>query len=479
MPDEGLRDTGEAIVVSTTPDVCKTPPKMVPVPYTIVGRFNTVQGVTPSVRMAGDPSFTLRARVTTVVGDEAGVGGGVVSGVNKSTCEPISSSPSVRATGSNLVRHNDQFRMNNGNTVGRAIFEKGGGPQGRIKADGTIAGANPAPRPETPAEQKAASEGRGLWGKLKDWGTEAGHQVTGFGKGVYQAGEGMVTGIGDLAKGAYNASGQFGLNLDPAATQAAREGFSNAVTAIREDPGALLDAVVADYKDAIARGDYGEALGRGVVDIGSIFIPGAGAAGKVGKGAEAAGALGKLGEGAGAAAKLGQAGDAAADLGKLGEAAGKLGQAGDTAADVGKLGQAAQDAAQVGDAASTAGRVRVTRRISLREKYLGRTPGKNSRTGREVIERMRQEGKVIDGPDGPLFQAKNGEWYDLSQADMAHKHDAVTWWNDTGSKYGPRSPEVREWMLDSRNYQLEHYSINRSEGSLLNQRYRPPRVGGP
>ena len=34
-------------------------------------------------------------------------------------------------------------------------------------------------------------------------------------------------------------------------------------------------------------------------------------------------------------------------------------------------------------------------------------------------------------------------------ADMAHLTDAVSWWNSTGRYYGAKSPEVREWMLDS------------------------------
>jgi hypothetical protein len=113
---------------------------------------------------------------------------------------------------------------------------------------------------------------------------------------------------------------------------------------------------------------------------------------------------------------------------------------------------------------------------SLREQYLGRTPGKASRTGREVIARMEGEGKIRTNPrtNAKEFQASNGKWYDLSKADMAHKTDAVTWWNDTGRAYGAKSPEVRAWMLDSNNYYLELNSINRSQGASLGQRYLAP-----
>jgi hypothetical protein len=113
---------------------------------------------------------------------------------------------------------------------------------------------------------------------------------------------------------------------------------------------------------------------------------------------------------------------------------------------------------------------------SLREQYLGKTPGKDSKTGREVIERMRQEGKTrIDPISGDeLFQAQNGNFYPLADMDMAHAPDAVKWWNETGRHYGAKSPEVRKWMLDSDNYVLDYYRDNRSAGALLTDRYLPP-----
>lgn len=112
---------------------------------------------------------------------------------------------------------------------------------------------------------------------------------------------------------------------------------------------------------------------------------------------------------------------------------------------------------------------------SLRLQYLGRTPGKGSKTGKEVQERMRKEGKLRDGDEGPEFQASNGKWYPLEVADMAHHpKDAVSWWNETGRQYGPKSEEVRNWMKDSNNYTLDHYSLNRSSGAKLTEQYLPP-----
>ena len=72
------------------------------------------------------------------------------------------------------------------------------------------------------------------------------------------------------------------------------------------------------------------------------------------------------------------------------------------------------------------------------------------------------------------FKASDGKWYSISEADMEHVNDAVTYWNETGRFYGPKSPEVRQFMLDPQNYYLEHYHINRSQGASLNQTYLPP-----
>ncbi|MGE6401237.1 T7SS effector LXG polymorphic toxin [Bacillus cereus] len=115
--------------------------------------------------------------------------------------------------------------------------------------------------------------------------------------------------------------------------------------------------------------------------------------------------------------------------------------------------------------------------ITKRLEYMGNTPGKGSKTGREVIERMENEipPKIRTTRDGEIeFMASDNKWYPIDQADMAHLTDAVSWWNSTGRYYGEKSPEVREWMLDSNNYVLDHYSLNRSAGAKLNETYLPP-----
>ena len=78
----------------------------------------------------------------------------------------------------------------------------------------------------------------------------------------------------------------------------------------------------------------------------------------------------------------------------------------------------------------------------------------------KVIERMKNEDppKIRTVRGKTEFLDGNNKWRPLSEADMAHKTDAVTWWNEVGRKYGPKSKEVRDWMRDPDNYYLEHYS---------------------
>lgn len=113
---------------------------------------------------------------------------------------------------------------------------------------------------------------------------------------------------------------------------------------------------------------------------------------------------------------------------------------------------------------------------SKRLQYLGRTPGKGSRTGLQVIERMESQELIREVTPGnkEVFHASTNKWYPIEQTDMGHTHDAVNWWNTVGRQYGPKSPEVRTWMLDPKNYVLEPTSINRSRGALLTETYEDP-----
>ena len=111
-----------------------------------------------------------------------------------------------------------------------------------------------------------------------------------------------------------------------------------------------------------------------------------------------------------------------------------------------------------------------------RDKYMGKTPSKRSKTGSQVIERMKGEGRIRDNNGVIEFMDSKEQWHPLKDADMAHKTDAVTWWNVYGKKTGAKSSEVRAFMLNPDNYYLEYYSINRSQGAQLRVTYDPPEV---
>ncbi|UPA30832.1 hypothetical protein L0P85_01450 [Terrisporobacter glycolicus] len=82
------------------------------------------------------------------------------------------------------------------------------------------------------------------------------------------------------------------------------------------------------------------------------------------------------------------------------------------------------------------------KQVSNRLKYMGRTPGIKSKTGRNVIERMRNEGKVRGKGRKAEFKASNGNWYPLREADMSHRTDAVTWWNKKVDFLGQNQKEL-------------------------------------
>jgi hypothetical protein len=94
-PREGLRDNGEARIVSLAPDVCKSP--TAPIPYPIVDFCGHDNNYTPSVRFTSQKAMVRRSNTTHVHGGEPGVGKGVKSGTVGDISEPIGRAPLVRA----------------------------------------------------------------------------------------------------------------------------------------------------------------------------------------------------------------------------------------------------------------------------------------------------------------------------------------------------------------------------------------------
>jgi len=157
-PPEAGRDVGQALVVCTAPDVCKTPigSSTPPIPYQITGKLGDDANASGNVFLTGLKAFKFDSVVTHVTGDEPGAAKGVKSGTVGDIAEPKTASSVVRVNGQWLVRDGDAFWMNKRNTVGELIYKKDRGkywpPEGaeaiddseaeallaRAKADGAI-----------------------------------------------------------------------------------------------------------------------------------------------------------------------------------------------------------------------------------------------------------------------------------------------------------------------------------------------------
>ena len=125
----GAHQTEEAYVVSLSEDFCKAPGT--PVGYMISQKLSVSERECCSVRGHGTPMLNMSSRISSVLGNEAGTGGGVVSGANMGMCKPIENfAPKVRAEGNNVVRHDTLMQMNcsgpdsEGNVIGKIVYLK-------------------------------------------------------------------------------------------------------------------------------------------------------------------------------------------------------------------------------------------------------------------------------------------------------------------------------------------------------------------
>ncbi len=157
---ETARKLGEPIVVFLHADVCKTGPLKVPVPYPIIAPLSSSIDIAATVRATQVPTFAMKSSVPLVIGDEAGSGGGVVSGTFAGTGStfPTGSSSNVRAEKSLLIRNGDPFAMNGGNTSGMLVYQPGGAPKGQVDAGGT-----PRKNPNPPVKPTKREQGYLDW----------------------------------------------------------------------------------------------------------------------------------------------------------------------------------------------------------------------------------------------------------------------------------------------------------------------------
>ena len=324
---EACRITDQAVVVGLYPDVCLTPPNSTPVPYAVIARFNDGVRARATVRFGGLDAMTDFGRISRVYGDEAGVGGGITSGVNMGMCRSQTASTSVRINGQHIVRHTDTIEMNcagpegPSNTLGKVMYVPVGtplpvGPMGEVAGD-----TDPPVEPETPEE-------------ISRWG-----QVKGFFKGMKDGAVDTVVGVKDLGVGAFWMS-DVGQLVNPARSNQARDTFKTTVGAIWDDPGLVWDGIKEPYVEAWGRGAYGEAIGRGTLEA-VLAVVGTKGVDKAAKGATAASRV------AGAADDVARLTD---DVARLADDAGRLA---DDAARAGS--DAARAAASGADDAARAG----------------------------------------------------------------------------------------------------------------------------
>lgn len=125
----GAHQTDEAYVVSLCEDYCRSPTALVG--YMISQTLNMSTLVCGTVNGCGTPVLNMSSLITHVTGNEAGIGGGAVSGVNLGMCKPVEGYASkVRAEGQCVLRHETIFEMNmagptsDGNVKGKLILVK-------------------------------------------------------------------------------------------------------------------------------------------------------------------------------------------------------------------------------------------------------------------------------------------------------------------------------------------------------------------
>ncbi len=103
---------------NSAPDVCKTPPHPVPVPYTIVSFNSGLKKGSVEVKADGGQSVAIKGSIhTPCTGDQPGSAGGVMSGTIVHESSWITFSPNVKIEGKNVCRQSDKMFMNKKNTI--------------------------------------------------------------------------------------------------------------------------------------------------------------------------------------------------------------------------------------------------------------------------------------------------------------------------------------------------------------------------
>jgi hypothetical protein len=108
----------DGITVATAPDVCLTPPAMLPLPYPNIAYSIDLANGTSTVFADGGNSIAIKPSIfSRSTGDEPGTGGGVISGTFTKEASWITWSPDVRIEGQNACRLTDKMWHNHKNTI--------------------------------------------------------------------------------------------------------------------------------------------------------------------------------------------------------------------------------------------------------------------------------------------------------------------------------------------------------------------------
>ncbi|MBN1853270.1 MAG: DUF4150 domain-containing protein [Pirellulales bacterium] len=254
---EGTRQDAQFMVISLVPDVCKSP--TVPVPYPIVGYFNNSIRTSPNVRFRGVPAFHMQSRVATVIGDEAGIGGGVNSNTFKGMCKPIIPVPTVRVN-KQMINHHQLTLMwmnclgpeGQGNTIGSVKFI-GLMMSGPVGPGGTVpSNSNP------PANAESIAEG-GCMPKLDALGGLGGglENIVGLAKQAYSLATTDWSNPSAVLGTIGGVAGMAGMGNVAQAAQATQLGYSLA-TADWSNPGAAMGAAMGIASPMIASSSSGK-----------------------------------------------------------------------------------------------------------------------------------------------------------------------------------------------------------------------------
>jgi hypothetical protein len=114
----GIAHKGSGGMSIVFPDVCKTPPGPVPIPYPNMGKSGDTSSGPSTVTTDGEMPMVKGATYSMSYLDEAGVAGGVISSVNRDVCEYLVYSFDVKFEGKNVCRLGDQLWHNKKNICG-------------------------------------------------------------------------------------------------------------------------------------------------------------------------------------------------------------------------------------------------------------------------------------------------------------------------------------------------------------------------